>query len=183
MSAGQIYRFGSNWATSRKTPNISNVNASTPVSFQYRYRDGSGGYEIGTLRTAIDPLKYDDGTGTLATVPNNKWTIQRVYLFSIGTKYVTPGQVVYNSLEEAELGVIQEKPVVDPQFQDACLRAFIIVKQSSTNLNDAVNDIIPAGKFGESIGSGGSGGAGLAETFETYNKNLNAYPYTITETS
>lgn len=181
MSAGSIYRFGSNWSNSRKVPNISTINASTPVSFQYRYRNGSGGYTIGTSRTAIDPLKYDDGSGTPANVPNNKWTIQRVYLFSIGTKYVTYGQTIYNSLAEAQLGVLEERPTVDPQFADACLRAFIIVKQNSTNLNDAVNDIIPAGKFGEA--GGGSSSTILSSTFEVFNKNLNSYPYTITETS
>jgi hypothetical protein len=66
---------------------------------------------------------------------------------------------MYNNLTDAVNSINQSSPVVDPQFSDASLLAWIIVKQGTTNLNDTVNNkIIHAGKFGEGSVGASSGG-------------------------
>ncbi len=147
-SAGEIYRRGANRVASAKSPNLITTSAATPVSFQYRYRNGSGGFTTSAATTTLVPGSYDDGDGTLGAVGNSQWTIQRVYHFTIGTTYVTYGQVIYATLAEAEAATDVEDPVIDPQFADASLRAYVIMRGNATDLTDtAITAIKKNGKF------------------------------------
>lgn len=147
-SAGKVYRRGAARVSSAKSPNLITTSAATPVSLQYRYRNGSGGFTTATATTTLVPGSYDDGDGTLGTVGNSEWTIQRIYHFTIGTTYATYGQAIYATLAAAVAAVETEDPVIDPQFADASLRAYVIMRGNATSLADtAITAIVRGGKF------------------------------------
>jgi hypothetical protein len=55
---------------------------SNPVSTIYRqYRGATAGTFITVINTSVDATKYDNGTGTLASVPGGQYSIQRLYYF------------------------------------------------------------------------------------------------------
>ena len=72
--------------------------------FEYVYRDGLGGWNRTPNQTQIDNLNYDDGSGTLAVVGNNKYYSHYVYIVLNNPSHykVVYGQNTYNTLEEAE---------------------------------------------------------------------------------
>lgn len=160
-TSGDIFRVGSNYVISKKLPNIFTSAAATPVTFRYRYQNGSGGFTTTGTTTAIDPNKYDDGSGVLQSVPTNKYTIQRVYLYA-GTDntYITYGQYTYNSLTEAKAAIPYEEPIIDPVTSDeGVLRCYLVVKEGTTALNNTTyNYFKTAGKLGEPMGGGAAGG-------------------------
>jgi hypothetical protein len=149
-SAGQIYRIGCNYEFLKKSPNIITTSAVTNLTFKYRYRNGLGGFTTSSATTIVDPSHYDSGTGALEVLPsNNRWTIQRVYYFTSNNTYLTYGQTVYSSYADAVNAASTEVQIVDPEFKDASLRAFIIVKKNATSLSDANDIILKSNKFGE----------------------------------
>lgn len=147
-----------NYYIDRKTPNRRDVPAQVAVAFTPSYRDGSGGFVFPATTAFIDSANYDDGSGTLASVPANKYQIQRIYTFAEGTTSVTYGQAVYNSLQEAIEAIPYESAVVSGNLPDDSLRTFLIVKSGATDLsNTAQCAFIHTGRFGN-LGSGGAGG-------------------------
>lgn len=72
--------------------------------FEYVYRDGAGGWSRVASQTQIDNVNYDNGSGTLAAVGNNKYYAHYVYLvLNTPSHYkVIYGQETYNTLEEVE---------------------------------------------------------------------------------
>jgi len=72
ISAGTFWRK-LNWLQT------SAVDTSVADTFSYWYEDGVGGWTEVTAQTQIDNLQYDDGTGTLATLGNNKYGVHWIY--------------------------------------------------------------------------------------------------------
>lgn len=72
--------------------------------FTYRYRNGSGGWTTIDNAKQINNTQYDDGTGTLATLGNNRYRTDWVYLIP-GTNarlIVVLGRNESNSLAAAQ---------------------------------------------------------------------------------
>ena len=149
-SAGSTYRLGTNYTNSVKKPNITTDPSGTAITFGYRWQNGSGGITEGPFVTEVDPDQYDDGSGTLATVPNRKWTIQRVWYFgATNSTFMMYGQAVYDSLADAEANVFGEIFNKDPNFDEATFRSFIIVRKDATDLSVLTRaKFIPANKYG-----------------------------------
>lgn len=142
-SDGQIFRQGSNYLNNLHNPHIINTAAESPVTFRYRLRDATEYSDT----TFIDPNNYDLNS-VLTAVPNNKWTIQRVYLFASGLSRIQYGQTIYQNLDEALQRILIEPFVVEDNAASAgILRSFIVVKSNTTNLNTAGALIINNGKF------------------------------------
>ncbi len=149
-SAGSTYRLGTNYTNSVKKPNITTDPSGTAITFGYRWQDGSGGITEGSFVTEVDPDQYDDGSGTLASVPNNKWTIQRIWYFgATNSTFMMYGQAVYDSLADAEANIFGENFNQDPNFKAATFRSFLIVQKGAADLSDSgISKFIPANKFG-----------------------------------
>jgi len=60
-------------------------------TFIYYYQDGIGGFTAVTAQSQIDNTQYDDGTGTLATLSNNRYNVSWVYIGQDGEMYVLYG--------------------------------------------------------------------------------------------
>jgi hypothetical protein len=159
-SSGQTYNLGSNYDNDKKRPAVTDDIAISVASLRYTYRNGIGGFSISPLATIIDPNQYDDGTGTLSSVPAGKWTIQRIFLFAqIPLTIVHYGQFIFNSKEEA-LSFLQNAVDLNPLTTSATFRNWLVVQQGATDLSDLNQaQFVTAGRFGlVDVISGNGGG-------------------------
>lgn len=152
-TAGTAFRLGGNFQDSRKSPNIATSDAlSAPLLFK-PYRDGSGGFTIDfPLTSSIDPDRYDDGSGTLATKPNNgRWSINRIFLDPINDNVIVQyGQNTYRNDDLALAAIQTETFEINPVLKDALLRGFLLVRKGATDLSNTNRALfIAADKFGQ----------------------------------
>jgi len=88
---------------------IAGVDTSGAGTFDVYYRDGGGGWTIVTDQTDIDDANWDDGTGALNSLTNNKYGVHWVYMDADGHMLVQYGQGDYK-LAEAEDALIPDAP-------------------------------------------------------------------------
>jgi hypothetical protein len=93
----------------------------------------------------------------LTSVGNNKWTIQRIFLFPSNTTYIiTYGQAEYSSQDTAINAVNTELTTYPSQISEATQLCSLVVKKGCTSLNNTTQaTFIKTSKFG---GAGTSGG-------------------------
>ena len=151
-TVGEIFKQGANYATSANNPNIVATASLTAASFRYNNQTGAASASL----TSIDPGNYDLA-GVTTAVPVNKFTVQRIFLFSSNLLAVQRGQSLYNSLAEATAAIQTESFVVNPSIvPNGILRAFLVVRQGTTALNSATGAFfLEAPKFGGTSGVGG----------------------------
>jgi len=169
-SAGMTYRPGANFMSDRNSPSITSETSFTAGTFRNKFRNGSGGWSA-VNTTTIDPNYYDDGTGILAVVPNNKWTIKVFWRFGgTGTIHCDYGQTVYDSKAQALEAVGKAVTAEDPETKrDASKRGWLVVKQGITVLNDITTaEFLQADKFGERA----AGGSSTATMQTAYNNSV-----------
>lgn len=138
-SAGKGFRIGSNYETNLLDPDVQDIPVATPTSHKYRYRDGVGGWTDSVSSNVLDPAQYDDGTGTLTSVTNNRWTAQPVYVFAgSGSMFIQYGQDVFASKSACIEALATLDPVLDPNLtSDAIFRGWFIVRSGGTDTNDS----------------------------------------------
>lgn len=92
-------------------------NLTTSDTFTYVYRDGIGGHTQVASQTAIDNTMYDDGSGTLSTIPgaSNRHVNHWVYVRTDGTVYVVYGQSNFTS-GNLQLALDENLPTDIPSF-------------------------------------------------------------------
>jgi len=137
--AGQTALPFINRANDPQNPTIQTDASISPVSnFSYNYRDGASGFNFVFPSSTIDPNYWDDGTGVLNTVTNNRFTIQRLYWFAqSGTVTVTYGQAEYQTAEDARAAILTEGPSIDPLVSgNASFTAALVVQEGATDLSD-----------------------------------------------
>ena len=79
-SAGSIWREGANANNSLATPNTASVTAKTPLQFVQYYTNSGGDIVAQTALTSTLITNVYNNSGTLTTIPVNKWQIIRVYM-------------------------------------------------------------------------------------------------------
>ena len=121
----------------------------TTQTFGYYYRNGSGGWTEIASSTAINNTQYDNGTGTLATLSNNKYGVHWVFIGIDGDVNVLFGQGDY-TLTQAQSAEMPTPPA--EVSTDSHVVAKIIIKKSDSTFTSL-----------ESLASmgGGAGGSGL----------------------
>lgn len=101
-------------------------------TFNYYYRNGSGGWTKVTGQTQIDNLQYDNGSGALATLGANKFAVHWLYLINdtpskLAIQY---GQNEHNTLADAQNDTV---PLAPPTLQGlGVLIGRVIIQKSST---------------------------------------------------
>jgi len=160
-SGGTSFSMGINYGVNKKNPNESANAASVAGSFFMNYRDGLGGFTIVPSVFNLDVGNYDDGSGSLASVANNRFSIFRLFYSQSGVTIAHYGQALYTSIAAAEAALNTEVFEKNPQLNTIPIRGWIIAKGNATDLSDSAKArFINAGKFGE----GASGGATSATT-------------------
>jgi len=178
VSAGETLREGANYLTNRNSPNITTEPAVNATSFRNKFRNGTGGWNAVNTST-VDPNYYDDGTGILALVPNNKFTVKVVYRFGgTGTIHMDYGQVIYDDMDSADRG-ISAAVSSDPDTRNFASRiGWIIVKQATTSLlDDTKYKFVPADKIGERS----AGTSSPTDLQDAYNNSLTPQITTTTD--
>jgi len=140
------------------------------------FRDGVGGFKLGTTPTSvINPGSYDNNSGGTTepggNVSNNSWSNRRIYLFPNGIINVVFGQEVYGSLSEAQDALFVEDFDKWGVYDAALFRGWITLKGNATDLTNTAQAIfIAADKFG-SAGVSGGGGGSLQDLQSSYNNS------------
>jgi hypothetical protein len=165
-SSGEMFGDGINYDINVKDPHLKTlaaIDTSGAGVFQYRYQDGSS--SALTLKSVI-PGEYDDGNGQASpgTVPNSKYTIQRIYSFVSNALKIQPGQTLYDTQAEALASISTESFITEPSIAaNGMLIAYLVMKGNESNLTAAV--FIQAGKFGSGGGGGGAGAQSLQQAY------------------
>lgn len=164
-SAGVGFIFQSNTENDPNDPNTATIGAGIALDWVYVRQDGSGGF-IGQAPTdTIDADQYDDGSGTLAPLPNNKFQAKRIFT-DVTFTAIQFGQNIYSSIAEAEAAIDGEVFAVNPAFSSILFRGFLIVKKGATDLTDVTTaKFISASKYG---GAGGGSSTSTTNLSEAY---------------
>jgi len=126
-----------NRANNTQSPTTLVTPTELAVTFNTIFRDGAGDFIITPSITDIDPDLFDDGSGTLAAVGNNRWTVQRIFFFAQSLDSgVSFGQATYATLEDAEASIPVESPLIAPIFQLGVFVTALIVKKGAADLSD-----------------------------------------------
>lgn len=140
-SGGTTFIIGQNFRQDPDKPHQRTIPQVSQIPFRRSYRSATGELLLdagGATFTVIDPSRFDDGSGTLATVSANDFTVQVVYIAPSGIYNVAFGQTVYNSLAIAEAAVRDGTlgfTEIDA-FLEQVKAAYIIVRNNATDLTD-----------------------------------------------
>ena len=167
-TSGSLYGLGIGWVYDKENPSKVTISGNTGTVFQYKTQTG------GTFSNTsiIDPTKYDlNGALTTISGSNNRATNQRIFLFPTGIVRIQYGQTVYNTLNEAIIGVQSETfTVYQNNKETGILIGVLSVTKGATNLNNTSDGVfIPVSKFGELLG--GTGGISLTTLQQAYNNS------------
>lgn len=128
-----------NYAGDKTAPSTIVNSSGDPKSFNSIFQDGAGDFTETASSTNIDPDKYDVGTGSLASVPANKWTFQPVYFIGSLNRIIIPyGQFLYNSKSDAFRGINAdfEEMVLSENLQAIDPLGFFVLQDGATDLTD-----------------------------------------------
>ena len=183
-AAGVAFALGRNYATDPENPSTVSDAARTQAVIHRYYRDGSGGFTLddgpsGNGYTVLDPSKYDDGSGTLATVSGGNFTVQRLYYFP-GTPNIIIayyGHDDYANLDTAEQNYnFEDFEEATNTAQQAIYLGAIVMAGNATALNNAAQaKFLIAGQFRglASVDIGGvATGAGVNDLSDVTVSNL-----------
>jgi hypothetical protein len=160
-TSGKAFSLGRNWINNTDDPSVVSDPAQTDCTF-FRYYRGitAGSFITVPNQTAIDPTKYDNGSGTLATVPGGKYTIQRLFYYPntptlLGVYY---GRAEYNSISIAAANIdLENFSEIENTRTNAIFAGYLIVKSGATDLTNTADAlIIQAGSFRSTSSGGGS---------------------------
>jgi len=133
ITAGSFYLLNSALSTPA-------LDTSVAGTFEYLYRDGASGWTRVASQTQINVTQYDDDSGTLATLSNNKYGVHYVYaVLNTPSHY----KIVYGIAEYASLSDAQaaELPAELPSDLDADSTAEFVGKIIIRKSVDAFEDI------------------------------------------
>ena len=174
-SGGRTYRLGNNFQLTKKDTDTTTDASASPVTFLYSWRNGTGGWNLGTSTSTIIPNLWDNGSGTLQTVPNGRYTIQLIKYFS-GINgpiaRIEYGQTLYSSLQSGWSQLPDPYAVSNPAFAEGVTRCYLIIAGSTTDLTNTADAIfVEAAKFG--VGSGGQFSGSITDLQQAYLNSVN----------
>lgn len=133
---GYYYDCGSVYRDTPENPSVSLIPAESPVSMLNTYRNGLGGFTIAAPVTDLDVTKWDDASGTLATLGASEYANWRFYMTGTGQIFPAYPQNKYDSLNEAKQSILLETFEVPEEAGTAALIGYLTVSGSTTDLSD-----------------------------------------------
>ena len=147
-SAGEIYVPGINFQTSALNPHELDVAATSPITFRHVTANGTQTAD----RTALDVGNYDlNNVVTAIPGATSRAQIMTIKLFPGSTNYrIFRGQEFFDNVTQALEALVQGTyTFVEPDaYQNAVTLGWAIVQKGATNLNDGVQVLVTANKFG-----------------------------------
>jgi hypothetical protein len=143
QSGGVVGESGTNnvtltagtWWLALKTYATTSLDTSSSGSWIGYYRDAGSGWTAQAAQTTISNLLYDDDSGTLATLGNNRYGVHWVYVSIEDQVYVVYGQGSYN-LTEAETAHSPATLPLQVSPLHAILLAKIIIQKSASSFTE-----------------------------------------------
>ena len=178
IEAGQSYIYGGFYQQNPNNASHKITNQVVTPQIARVRKDGSGSFIVdnnnGLFYSTIDTTKWDDGTGVLNTLGGN-YSIQRVFFNPFTNRvHVYYGQNTYGNKTLAIQGLstdpFSEAPYSSHQY---VFCGYLIVKGGTSNLADtAVNTIVQAGLFRNTVGSSGGGTQALSALHDLADTNV-----------
>ena len=158
-SVGTAFKFGSSNTSTPNDPHTKDQPLLTQATFSYVFDDGSGNGVFQTPTTDVNPTNYDDGSGTLASVSGNNFTIQRILLFpNSNNVFIQYGTDTFTNKANATSGLSTQSFPALTGIRPAIVRGYLLVRANATTLNNTSQAVfIEADRFG-GIGSRDGGG-------------------------
>ena len=165
--AGVAFALGRNYSVDKDNPSLITDAAVQNVTIHRYYQDGSGGFvkddgAQGAGYTELDFVNYDDGSGSLVAVSNNKFTTQRLYYFP-GTPDIIVsyyGRTQYQSLDDANTNINAESFTEDTNTAtQAIFLGYVIAENTVSNLSAGTNSRIIQGGLFRSVAFTSTGAA------------------------
>lgn len=129
---GFMFANGSNYINDSKNPHIKYMPSGGSITFRYRLQDSTEYSDT----VNVDPDNYDNN-GILTPVPDTKYTIQRITLFTSNISRLQYGQNIYDSLDDAEAFLSTEDFNVESNIEEnGLLRGFLIIRKGVTTLDN-----------------------------------------------
>lgn len=151
VTAGSTFACGRNYATDKESPNVNSQAADSNISsFFVGYSDGAGGATV-TTASVVDSTKYDDLSGTPATLPDGHWVTHRIFRSSApsGSTLLVYGQATHKGRVEALTQIVTENFDQPPGAEELVLRGYLTIKKGAAGLQDTATSVFtPANKFG-----------------------------------
>jgi hypothetical protein len=104
----------------------------------YAFQDGSGGFTFLFNQTTLDFDNFDDGSGSLASVGANDFTVQAILEGGANSFGIQYDQNTYNTLAEAEDSFRDAPFIKTATLVGTSIRAYIICRQNISNLTTAI---------------------------------------------
>lgn len=136
---GSGFIQGANFRNATKTPDVAVLSSEAVVTMYHSFNQADPVASIdfhGVSDTAINPDVWDDGSGILATVPQNNWTIQRIFRSRQGATYVAYGQVIFGNKGDAVDALGSEPFVEKSPLSLTFYRCSLVIQQGATDLSD-----------------------------------------------
>ena len=174
VTAGSTFSCDRNFADDKDSPNVTIQAADADIStFFTAYQDGAGGQTIGAA-SVVDTTKWDDATGSIATIDDGFWVTHRLYRSTTsGSTLLVYGQEQHRGRTEALNSIHNELFAPLPGASELILRGFITIIKGATGLQDASSAVFtPADKWGEGLSNRDSNG------FSTGTPSFKDYSFT-----
>ncbi len=154
-ASGTVFKLGSTFQATPLNPHLISLAALTaPATIRYRLSDSTEYANTAVL----DPVNYESPLGTLTALSSaNKFSVQRVALFTSNLIRIQYGQAEYNSMAEAEAAIPTQPFTIEENIaENGVLIAYVIMRRSTTDLTNTDDaKFIAVGKFGAVSSSGG----------------------------
>jgi hypothetical protein len=171
IEAGQSYILGGFYQQDPNDASHKTTSQITSPQIARVRRNGAGGFTIdnnnGSFYTTIDTAYWDDGDGTLSSMTNNDWQIQRVFFNPFTTRcHIYYGQTTYSSIVNALQYLATDSFVeADYSSHQYVFLGYLVVKGNTSDLSDTANNrVVQSGLFRNTVGSSG----GSAQPFHLH---------------
>jgi hypothetical protein len=137
--AGAGLVLGRNQGVDLAFPDTPTALAQNPVpAIVQKYEDANGDLLTqGPVNAFFDPDNYRQPNGTLASVPNNNWTIKRLFFFyQSDTTIMYYGNDTYANLDSARSGIFTEIFNEHPDTKESVFRGYLLVQEGATDTTD-----------------------------------------------
>jgi hypothetical protein len=181
-SSGHSFRFSANFLGEPTSPHVHENPTMSDIT-EYHYHYFNAGATV--LHNYVDPTKYDVD-GTLTTVPNGKFTIQRIHYFPKSNVVdIIYGQDIYDTLIEAENHIYTEQVKIDTAnlktLNGSILRGYVIISMDCTDLSDSTKaTILSVANLG--AGASSSGAIGITDHGELFGLGDDDHPQYYNQT-
>ena len=172
LIGGRIFIPASNVRNDATDPDIKPIPSQATATFTVLYRSAVNNVMAVYAQnvTSIDPTVWDDGSGTVATVGNNNWTVPVLYIAPTGDIFVTLGQEEFNTQTFANQAVYDGLSVDEfTSITSLVRRCFLVVVKGAGDLNLSTDATFHADSAFRLSGVTSSGTSG--STINIYNSD------------